>query len=255
MFAKFNLKITDDDVLQYNDSKESFFQKYYQNIDEKLDQFFRGTNIIDGKKLQENWFSTDEQFDVFLSHSHKDENLAISLANFLYQKLNLRAFVDSCLWGYSDKLLKEIDNTYCKIPNQSSYFYDKRNYSTSHVHMMLSIALMNMIDKCEAVFFINTPNSVSVKNYIEEKSSTTSPWIYHELVSTYVLRRRSPERPLKKTASNYKPIQERLKLQIEYNINRELKECCDLTMEDLNKCVSDTTEMHALDKLYMMKGL
>ena len=40
MFAKFNLKITDDDVLQYNDSKESFFQTYYQNIDEKLDQFF-----------------------------------------------------------------------------------------------------------------------------------------------------------------------------------------------------------------------
>lgn len=136
MFAKFNLKITDDDVLQYNDSKESFFQTYYQNIDEKLDQFFRGTNIIDGKKLQENWFSTDEQFDVFLSHSHKDENLAISLANFLYQKLNLKAFVDSCLWGYSNKLLKEIDNTYCKIPNKSSYFYDKRNYSTSHVHIM-----------------------------------------------------------------------------------------------------------------------
>ena len=136
MFAKFNLKITDDDVLQYNDSKESFFQTYYQNIDEKLDQFFRGTNIIDGKKLQENWFSTDEQFDVFLSHSHKDENLAISLANFLYQKLNLKAFVDSCLCGYSNKLLKEIDNTYCKIPNKSSYFYDKRNYSTSHVHIM-----------------------------------------------------------------------------------------------------------------------
>ena len=230
------------------------FQKYYQNIDERLDQFFRGANVIDGKKLQENWFSTDERFDVFLSHSHKDKKLAISLVNFLHQELTLKAFVDSCLWGYSDKLLKEIDNTYCKIPNQSSYFYDKRNYSTSHVHMMLSIALMNMIDKCEAVFFLNTPNSASVTNYIEDKATTTSPWIYHELVSTYVLRRRSPKRPLKKTASNYKPIQENLALQIGYDIKRELEVCCDLTMEDLNKCVSDTTEMHALDKLYIMKG-
>ena len=32
MFAKFNLKITDDDVLQYNDSKKRFFQKHYQNM-------------------------------------------------------------------------------------------------------------------------------------------------------------------------------------------------------------------------------
>lgn len=55
-------------------------------------------------------------------------------------------------------LLREIDEKYCRHSNGTSFDYDKRNYSTSHVHMMLSIALSRMIDKCESVFFLNSEN-------------------------------------------------------------------------------------------------
>lgn len=108
--------------------------------------------VIDGTKLQENWFPTKHKFNVFLSHSHNDKQLAIALAGFLKDKLGLNAFIDSCLWGYSNDLLKEIDQRYCRHRNGVSFDYNKRNYSTSHVHMMLSIALSRMIDNCEAVF-------------------------------------------------------------------------------------------------------
>lgn len=65
--------------------------------------------------------------------------------------------------------------------------YDKRNYSTSHVHMMLSIALTSMIDACETVFLLNTPQSISLEEDIK-KEQTSSPWIYHELSTANVMR-------------------------------------------------------------------
>ncbi len=39
--------------------------------------------MIDGTKLQESWFPTKQKFSVFLSHSHADEKLAVSIAGFL----------------------------------------------------------------------------------------------------------------------------------------------------------------------------
>jgi hypothetical protein len=78
-------------------------------------------------------------------------------------------------------LLKVIDRKYCRNDDNSAYNYDKRNYSTSHVHMMLNTALHKMIDRCELFLFLGTPNSVSVKNGIENQKSLKSPWIYSEL--------------------------------------------------------------------------
>ena len=103
-------------------------------------EFIGLDGIIDGTKLQENWFPTKQKFDVFLSHSHNDEKLAILFAGFLKEKLDLDTFIDSCLWRYSNDLLKELDKKYCKYSDGVSYDYNKRNYSSSHVHMMLSIA-------------------------------------------------------------------------------------------------------------------
>ena len=65
----------------------------------------------------------------------------------------LTAFIDSCIWGHSDKLLKIIDNKYCRN-SDDSYNYTARNFSTSHVHMMLMTALNKMIDKTECLFEI-----------------------------------------------------------------------------------------------------
>jgi hypothetical protein len=47
--------------------------------------------------------------DIFISHSHKDYNDVVCLAGWLEEKFGLTAFVDSSVWGYSDRLLKLID--------------------------------------------------------------------------------------------------------------------------------------------------
>src|SRR5574344_1933956 len=123
---------------------------------EKISSFADEDDSLDGSKMQENWFPKIKA-DIFISHSHNDEDLA--LAGWLKETFGVTAFIESCVWGYVNKLLKKIDDVYCFNGNHS-YSYEKRNYSTSHVHMMLSVALTQMIDNTECLFFLNTPNSL-----------------------------------------------------------------------------------------------
>lgn len=92
-----------------------------------------------------------------------------------------------------------------------SYSYAKRNYSTSHVHMMLSISLMKMIDQTECLLFIDTPNSLNTKELIE---ATNSPWIFAEIALSQSLRRKSKEehrnKLLRESAEDFSNIAYRL---------------------------------------------
>ncbi|MCK9404084.1 MAG: toll/interleukin-1 receptor domain-containing protein [Chitinophagaceae bacterium] len=124
--------------------------------------------------------------DIFISHSHGDRDNAISLAGYLKQNFGINAFIDSCIWGNSSVLLKKIDNEYCKNINEQTYSYEKRNESTSHVHMMLSVALTKMINKTECLFFLNTPNSVTSSGVVNK---TASPWIYSEIATAQMIRK------------------------------------------------------------------
>ena len=62
--------------------------------------------------------------------------------------------------------LNKILNNCSKI--KSGYCYSCQcnafSYNLSYVHMMLASALMTMIDKCECVFFLNTPSSINLNN-------------------------------------------------------------------------------------------
>ncbi|CAK7076044.1 MAG: hypothetical protein PARBA_03099 [Parabacteroides sp.] len=160
-----------------------------KEVETKINSFISKDGCLDGSKMQEDWFP--QVFaDVFISHSHDDEDLAICLSQWLYERFGLETFVDSCIWGYANNLLKEIDNEYCrpdKDNNPNSYSYENRNYSTSHVHMMLSTALSMMIDKVECLFFLNTPNSIQPKDSI---SRTHSPWIYYEIAATKYIQKK-----------------------------------------------------------------
>lgn len=144
---------------------------------------------LDGIKLIEEWFP-DISADVFISHSHKDEKLAINLATWLYDNFGLISFIDSTVWGYSNELLKELDNIYCLNENGETYNYDKRNLTTSHVHMMLSTALNKMIDRTECMFFLNTSNSINDNN------QTYSPWLYSELATFSIVEKKDPRNTL-----------------------------------------------------------
>lgn len=152
MFTGFNLQGLDSKYLSsYKGAGEVTFNKQKQHIRKELDCFLLNEGSIDGSALQSDWFP-DVDADIFLSHSHGDQKLAMGFAAMLKDKFGLTTFIDSCVWGYADDLLKKIDDVYCKNEKGDTYNYQQRNYSTSHVHMMLSSALTKMMDKAECLF-------------------------------------------------------------------------------------------------------
>jgi hypothetical protein len=238
-------------------------EKYYLNIGEKyysqystriwrvLKDFIHKDGAIDGSLLQSHWFP-EINADIFLSHSHKDRDRAVSIAGWLFEEFGLKTFIDSCIWDYSDKLLKDIDEEYCRMDN-NSYSYEKRNYSTSHVHMMLNTALSKMIDKCECMIFLNTPNSISARNIIEK---TESPWIYSELFLSKIIQKREPERLMKKSIKENQTVIKSRDFNEQLNIqySAELDHLTELTPNIANEWASQFSIMkykgHALDLLY-----
>ncbi|MBN8707239.1 MAG: hypothetical protein J0L62_15310 [Bacteroidetes bacterium] len=222
----------------------SFKNEYYQfglesiksikdEVETKIKSFSNKDGSLNGTAMTESWFPTFK-CDVFISHSHGDEKLAISIAGWLYHEFNLTSFIDSCAWGYADKLIKLIDDEFCVIkpyhPDKISYDYNLRNLSTSHVHMMLTTALSSMIDNSECLFFLNTPNSIFPNDVVKLKS-TLSPWIYSEIAISKLIRTKdlTEHRGLPKIA---KSIFEKMeKLLITHDI--DLSHLEELNVEDL----------------------
>lgn len=118
--------------------------------------------------------------DIFISHSHSDEELAIKLKNWLQNELGITSFLDGEIWKSADETLKAVDDIYCWRQNRNVYDYSDRNLSTSYVHVMLCNAIMQVMDKCKFVFFLNTNNSIKPESAIKNPS-THSPWLYYEL--------------------------------------------------------------------------
>ena len=190
MYRGFNLELgTDFFCANLEDFKkigETSITESKASIEKRIESFVGVDGSLDGSKMQANWFPQIEA-DVFISHSHNDKKLAIALAGWLNETFGLTAFIDSCVWGYANKLLKMIDDEYCYQKETNTYNYQKRNYSTSHVHMMLSVALTQMIDKTECLFFLNTPNSIKPDTIIGQ---TESPWIYSEIAMSRLIRKK-----------------------------------------------------------------
>lgn len=180
--------------LNFNLKKDSYYEtgkKLYsqmkRQIDHNLQNFYKD-GVLDGSKLSKEWFPEIEA-DVFISHSHKDMDTAIELAGWLYEKQKIVCFIDSCVWGYADELLKAIDEKYSKNNEKSGFIYELRNRSTAHVYMMLTVALAKMMYNCECLFFLNTPNSILPKDSVKEQ--TLSPWIYTERSMIQLIEKRS----------------------------------------------------------------
>lgn len=174
------------DQKYFFDIGSSHLLEYRTKVEETINSFVLTDASLDGSQMQANWFPQINA-DVFISHSHRDEELAIIFAGWLYEAFGLTAFIDSCVWGYANNLLRKIDNQYCRREATNSYDYNKRNYSTSHIHMMLSVALSQMIDNTECLFFLNTPNSITPRTVIQQ---TESPWIYSEIAMSRLIRRK-----------------------------------------------------------------
>ncbi|MDQ0859866.1 hypothetical protein [Bacillus sp. V2I10] len=133
-----------------------------------------------------------------------------------------------------------------------SYSYEKRNYSTSHVHAMLSAALSSMIDKSECLIFLNTPNSINYKDVIQQQ--TKSPWIYLEIAMSQIVRKKTPNR---KVFS--KSYFEAAGKELAINYNLDMRHLQPLTLQDLTRWKdaynNATNIIHPLDVLYKQHKL
>jgi hypothetical protein len=249
MFRAFNLAACNWDGTSIEEGAKS--NESNRNIVEKTLMEFLNNRKIDGTKMRDHWFPTIHA-DVFISHSHRDKTDAEKLASFLKQKFGLSSFIDSCVWRYADDLLKQIDNQYCVNPGGETYSYEKRNGSTSHVHMMLSTALGMMLDTTECTIFMNTPQSITSDDTV---SKTKSPWIYYELSQMSMIRRQKPKRkkPLIENFAKRGALE--AQFEIEYTV--KLGDLTEITADDLiewSKLWGSVSqeESHPLDFLYQI---
>ncbi len=190
MIGKFtvNQKILTNNIslLSTKNKNLSYSSVDKDDIDSKIFDAVNG--VISAKKLTDNLFPEKEPH-IFISHSSRDVNLAISLANTLYEKYNIISFIDSQLWGHIDHALKKMHEKHCKISGSPHYSYEKSNNLLSHIHAILSMALMRVMDNADSVIFIESDNSIyqymddkiNPLETIEKTSATLSPWISSEV--------------------------------------------------------------------------
>lgn len=168
-----------------------------RKVEEAIDVCFLDDGSIDGSRMQENWFP-QVKADIFISHSHGDKELAQELSKWLYMTFGLKAFIDSDIWGYAPVLEEELLCNYLYYSSQEEE-EELKKFVSAHVHLMLSIALNQMIDNTECLFFLNTPNSISINAPID--GTTPSPWIYSEIAMSRLIRKRIPKRYKRKIVS------------------------------------------------------
>jgi hypothetical protein len=156
-------------------------------VKEQLDDFIRNDGMVDAAMLEKAWFP-NLKCDVFLSHSHSDEKLAIAFANWLKQKFGISTFIDSTVWGYALDLQRELDDRYNKKPDGMGYYYEGSNRVCGFVDMLLATSLSKMIDNCECLMFLETGNSIIPTN--KSNQETSSPWIYHELLQSKIIEKK-----------------------------------------------------------------
>lgn len=261
MFAKFKMEL-DDMKYELDDNFDYFYKigctthkEQQKSVYSSLQKYLSPKGVLNASEIEKDWFPTIKA-DVFLSHSHKDERDVIALAG-IFKEVGLTAFIDSCVWGYANDLLKMIDEEYCvqlEKPNGGYvYDYDTRNYSTAHVHMILNGALAKMIDTTECLIFLNTPNSLAVSDL--NKGITNSCWIYSELLYSKLLRKRVPIRKGRSFQLNESVRHGDLGVEYDVDISHLIK----LEFSDIIEVVcrgqKDIQGKRLLDYLYYGKGL
>lgn len=195
-----HLSVPDDDEL------EAFREQAkgrYDELSNYLIGVFEKKEVIDAQKIADHIFPSQDA-DVFLSHSHADEDKAIELAVSL-QARGLRVFVDSCVWGYFHDLLHDLSEIYAD-PKREEYrtVYNYRDAIdlAAGVHMMLTGALHKVIHQSELFIFLNTSKSIPLEDY-QEFDRTFSPWIYSELQFSAYVGNETPKRRLTPAFESY----------------------------------------------------
>lgn len=194
MRFKFNLEAERESIenalkdKSLNSKDYLIYKEETNEIKNKIKSILDITDKYDGTKeikikhkdIIKDWFP-ESNCHIFMSHSHKDRDLAIKIANYLYTNYKIKTFIDSDYWQYVDEAIKEINLEHSRLPkpNNKNLKYESCLKVGTNFYLTLSNALMDEIDKSDCCLFLNTNNSiVSTKN---NEEVTYSPWIYTEL--------------------------------------------------------------------------
>lgn len=269
MFSGFNLKLNESfftgkpkDFYFYRTNGENHLKYESDRIKKNLELFIKNDSI-NGSKLQNEWFPKIKA-DVFISHSHQDCDLANALAGWINEEFGLKVFIDSNIWGHSNKLLKNINSKYSnmRVNPLGGYLYDYSSCcaASQHVNMMLSVALQQMIDNTECIILLNTNNSVNVFDNNNDKINTTySPWIYSEIICSEIIRKKPlwyyrNYHSLKNMHEDATPRNLFYSLLISYDVN--LEHLIEIEQEKLDQWLEtyinkkDKYKFYPLDALY-----
>lgn len=203
-------------------------KKITADIPSGLADYLRSGGEFDGNKVEDKFFPTDMRFDVFISHFHRDEQLARKLAAYLQQTFGLEVFLDFQYWGCYKSLLAEIDRNWNYDENYAEHGFKKGEllnhpkctFSASVMHMMLGVALARMIQSTECVIFVHSENEKLTDSYKNELDEIElgSPWVYHELWMTKLLA------PSEKTSSRYEKLTEAVSKSFAPRLNAPVKQ-------------------------------
>ncbi|WP_447650430.1 hypothetical protein [Pseudomonas abietaniphila] len=199
-----DLKVTKvaETISEWRAGDVAAYKARKDNILIRLEAFMlNGDNILDASKIQQSVFP-ESDIDVFISHSHADQDQAIKVALSL-EEIGLKPFVDSCVWAHADELLQKIDDVFSKPDGWTAYSYELRNRTTTNVHLILNAALQHMIQRAELFIFLGTKSSIKLEDHISNHEQLSSPWIFSEL--TFVDNaKRTPRKQIVVTTENEK---------------------------------------------------
>ena len=190
MFSEIKLKIRRDFFVDKKYTYEEYIDIGMEHLEHMAMAFEKdmfaciGARTTDQLIIDQDWFP-ELRIDVYIPHIWMEDGLQFALAGWLYSTFGLRCMIDSYLWYNVDKLTDEYNNSYSNHRKKSNgmdvFDYKCGNRVSNHVMSMLQIASVKMLERAEAVMFLNADEEM----YIYENRTLSKrylPWVYTEMV-------------------------------------------------------------------------
>lgn len=249
MYRAFNLKLDNNLLGSYREDRDKY-EKIKEEFKDNLIRYIDTTEVLSAKKLKQYILPTAD-YDIFISHSHNDLDLALRLKSFL-EKFKLRVFIDSLYWLNITELQEKL-NSYHYNARTQLFDHATTMRVAEHCNMILASALSEMIDRCECVFFLNTDNSIASSRQVVDGDTTYSPWIYHEVYTTTIVKQHLDRvRTIIANESLRNSFsQKRDAKLISYDVDLSNMELVDIEkLRAWSSSVANNATLHPLDLLY-----